>query len=196
MRTNLLTQLRSASVQIARSPSRRNASRRGVLLLVVLSMLVLFMLIGTAFLMSSSQEQKTAKHMSKDKRVGNFATKNLDRGLLQILRDTENPYSAVRYHSLLRDLYGTDGLLGVIYSPSKHGFDSTRRPSHAVLRRQLRITRGRQCGRSGTDQWSVHRYLCERKSVSIYRCRQCTNRLFGSVRCISQFTGFTKCFET
>ncbi len=118
MRTNLLTQLRSASVQIARSPSRRNASsRRGVLLLVVLSMLVLFMLIGTAFLMSSSQEQKTAKHLSKVDRVGNYGTKQLERGLLQVLRDTENPYSAVRYHSLLRDLYGTDGLQGVIYTP-------------------------------------------------------------------------------
>ncbi len=109
MRTNLLTQLRSANVQIARSPSRRNVSRRGVLLLVVLSMLVLFMLIGTAFLMSSSQEQKTAKNMAKDMRVGNFATKLLDRALLQVLRDTDNQYSIVRYHSLLRDLYGTDG---------------------------------------------------------------------------------------
>src|SRR3954465_11989809 len=118
MRTNRLTQLRSASESFTPLPSRRNASRRGVLLLVVLSMLVLFMLIGTAFLMSSSQEQKTAKHMSKNMRVGNFATKELDRGLMQILRDTENPYSAVRYHSLLRDLYGTDGFLGIIYTPT------------------------------------------------------------------------------
>ncbi len=97
---------------------RRRPPRRGVLLLVVLSMLVLFMLIGTAFLMSSSQEKKNATNAAKDKRLGNYATKSLDRALLQVLRDTDNPYSVVRYHSLLRDLYGTEGFQGVVYSPA------------------------------------------------------------------------------
>src|SRR6478672_486018 len=58
----------------SRSHRTPRASRDGVLLLVVLSMLVLFMLIGTAFLMSSSQEQKTAKNLSKVDRVGNYGT--------------------------------------------------------------------------------------------------------------------------
>jgi hypothetical protein len=95
-----------------RSP---RSSRRGVLLLVVLSMLVLFMLVGTAFLMSSNQSRIAMKHEAKGDRVGNYATKLLDRALMQILRDTDNPVSVIRYHSLLRDLYGTDGFQGVAY---------------------------------------------------------------------------------
>ncbi len=89
--------------------------RRGVLLLVVLSMLVLFMLIGTAFLMTSSQSRDAAKGSAKKNRLGNHATKELGRALLHVLRDTENPHSAVRTHSLLRDFYGTDGFQGVTY---------------------------------------------------------------------------------
>lgn len=90
-------------------PFARRSSRRGVLLLVVLSMLVLFMLIGTAFLMTSSHSRDAAKGSAKKDRVGNHATRLLDRALLQLLRDTENPHSVVRTHSLLRDLYGVDG---------------------------------------------------------------------------------------
>ncbi len=58
--------------------------RHGVLLLVVLSMLVLFMLIGTAFLMSSSHEQKTAQNLSKVGRLGNNGTKLLDRAASRV----------------------------------------------------------------------------------------------------------------
>src|SRR4051812_37679651 len=91
------------------------SKRRGVLLLVVLSMLVLFMLVGTAFLMSSNQSRVAMKEAAKEDRVGNYATQLLERGLLQVVRDTDNPNSAIRYHSLLRDVYGTDGFQGVIY---------------------------------------------------------------------------------
>ena len=38
---------------------------------------------------------------------------------MQLLRDTDNPHSAIRYHSLLRDLYGTDGFVAEVYSPSR-----------------------------------------------------------------------------
>ena len=95
----------------SRRPRRQPArsSRRGVLLLVVLSMLVLFMLIGTAFLMSSGQSKKASVAAAKNNRVGNNGTRLLDRALLQVLRDTDNQNSVVRYHSLLRDLYGTNG---------------------------------------------------------------------------------------
>ena len=67
------------------------------------------MLIGTAFLMSSNQYRKGMKEQAKQDRIGNYPTKLLDRAVMQILRDTDNPQSAIRYHSLLRDLYGTDG---------------------------------------------------------------------------------------
>src|SRR4051812_48931002 len=88
------------------------SSRRGVLLLVVLSMLVLFMLIGTAFLMSSNQSRIQNKEAAKQDRLGNYATKLLERAMFQIVRDTDNQASVIRYHSLLRDLYGTNGFEG------------------------------------------------------------------------------------
>ena len=106
--------------RIARGPRRARSSRRhrrGVLLLVVLSLLVLFMLLGTAFLMTSSQYKSGAASSAKLNRVGTFPTKSLDRALMQVVRDTDNPYSVVRYHSLLRDMYGADGFEGTVYSP-------------------------------------------------------------------------------
>lgn len=95
----------------------RSSDRRGVLLLVVLGMLVLFMLIGTAWLMVSSQSRTQAVHAAKVNRVGNKPGELLDRALREWLRDTDRPNSVIRYHSLLRDLYGTDGFQGVIYRP-------------------------------------------------------------------------------
>ena len=96
-------------------------------------MLVLFMLIGTAFLMSSSQYRHAAQSSAKMDRVGNHPSDLLDRGLMQVLRDTNNPQSVVRYHSLLRDMYGVDGFEGVVYSNSSDCFQyldpsSTSRP--------------------------------------------------------------------
>jgi hypothetical protein len=93
---------------------RSRPERRGVLMLVVLSVLVLFMLIGTAFLMTSKHENDSAKGYAKDDRVGNKPDKELDRALRNLLRDTENPHSVARYHSLLRDLYGGDGFQAVV----------------------------------------------------------------------------------
>src|SRR5262245_57892448 len=93
--------------------TRRGQARRGVLLLVVLSLLVLFMLIGTAFLMSSNQYRGAMKANAKQDAYGNYPTKLLDRAVMQVVRDTDNTQSAIRYHSLLRDLYGTDGFEAV-----------------------------------------------------------------------------------
>ncbi|MCH2119269.1 MAG: hypothetical protein MK161_16395, partial [Pirellulales bacterium] len=95
--------------QRRRQARLRRRHRRGVLLLVVLSMLVLFMMIGTAFLMTSDMYRKGSKAAAKEGRVGNPPRELLDRALYQLLRDTNNQFSAVRYHSLLRDMYGTDG---------------------------------------------------------------------------------------
>ncbi len=86
-----------------------------MLLLVVLSLLVLFMLIGTAFLMSSNQYRRGATAAAKLDRLGTPPTKLLDRALMQVLCDTGNPRSVVRYHSLLRDLYGSEGFEAEVY---------------------------------------------------------------------------------
>ncbi len=110
------------------------SSRRGVLLLVVLSMLVLFMLIGTTFLMTSNSERVAAKHSGRAGRLGNTPSKLLDRALMQLLRDTENPASVMRDHGLLRDLYGTDGLQGIIYSPPANQAFDPARPAQQVTR--------------------------------------------------------------
>jgi hypothetical protein len=80
-------------------------------------MLVLFMLIGTAFLMTSTSTSENAKNSARNHRLGNNASPILERALIQLLRDSENPNSAIRYHSLLRDMYGTDGFVAEVYSP-------------------------------------------------------------------------------
>ncbi len=101
------------------SRRRLRARRRGVLLLVVLSVLVLFMLIGTAFLVTSSQYRTSAKVLEKANRTTFQPGDLVERALMDVLRDTNNPYSAIRYHSLLRDAYGTDGFVARVYAPSQ-----------------------------------------------------------------------------
>ncbi len=90
----------------------RPSARRGILLLVVLSMLTLFLLIGTSFIMSANQYRRANKTLSdvpapSENRLQQ--TDLLDEVLGQLVRDTTNKYSALRYHSLLRDMYGADG---------------------------------------------------------------------------------------
>jgi hypothetical protein len=99
---------------IPRSKSRAPRNRKGVLLLVILGMLTLFLMIGTAFIVSSNQFRQANKSYTK---VGE--QKNLEasqKGFLgevinQIIRDTNNQSSALRFHSLLRDMYGSDGMI-------------------------------------------------------------------------------------
>lgn len=112
----------------------RSSDRRGVLLLVVLGMLVLFMLIGTAWIMVSSQSRTQAINAAKVNRKGNKPGELLDRALREWLRDTNRPNSVIRYHSLLRDLYGTDGFQGVIYSPKEDLAFNTVVPAQQVTR--------------------------------------------------------------
>ena len=119
-------------------------------------MLVLFMLIGTAFLMTSSQSRDQAKTAAKADRLGNHATKLLDRALLQVLRDTDNPYSVVRYHSLLRDLYGTDGFQGVDLPAQARSTLTLAAPiGQANSLRRMRIA----TAAAGSDAGSIHRHL-------------------------------------
>lgn len=111
LQTRRLMQSRRSRI-LARG--RRN-DRRGVLLMVVLSMLALFLLLGTAFLVSSQFYADTAKEASKLNRTNNNPADLLERAMLQVVRDTNNQNSAIRYHSLLRDVYGNDGFIGRVY---------------------------------------------------------------------------------
>ncbi|QDT70803.1 hypothetical protein MalM25_37590 [Planctomycetes bacterium MalM25] len=94
--------------------TQRAADRRGVLLLVVLSMLVLFLLVGTTFLITSGQYRTQSKVVEKANRSTFQPADLLERALMQLVRDTNNPSSVIRHHSLLRDLYGVDGFVGRI----------------------------------------------------------------------------------
>jgi hypothetical protein len=97
--------------------TRRRPRRRGVLLLVVLSLLVLFLMIGTAFIITTKQSEKSAKAFRKaaENQTSEAARGNLlDDVLLQLIRDTDNPQSVLRSHSLLGDLYGNDGFRGTV----------------------------------------------------------------------------------
>ena len=92
-------------------------SRRGILLLVILGLLTLFLFIGTAFVVSTNQFRLANRSYQQ---VGNeenlSATQHgfLDEVLNQLIRDTNNQNSVLRYHSLLRDLYGTEGFTATI----------------------------------------------------------------------------------
>lgn len=101
--------------------ARRRSERRGVLLLAVLSILVLFLLVGTTFLITSGQYRTASKVQEKAVRTTFQPADVLERALMQLLRDTNNPSSVVRYHSLLRDLYGVDGFVG---RPADTGFSA------------------------------------------------------------------------
>ncbi|MEQ8849125.1 hypothetical protein [Botrimarina sp.] len=91
--------------------ARRPRDRRGVLLLVVLSLLTLFLLLGTTFLVTGNQYRTASSVVEKANRTTFQPADLLDRALMQLLRDTNNGTSVIRYHSLLRDLYGVDGFV-------------------------------------------------------------------------------------
>ncbi|QDU58268.1 hypothetical protein Pan181_45010 [Aeoliella mucimassa] len=88
--------------------------------MVVLSVLALFMVLGTAFLISSRFAATGSKVSAKLNRTENNPTDLLERAMLQVLRDTNNPNSSIRYHSLLRDVYGSDGFTGRVFVPSNY----------------------------------------------------------------------------
>ena len=96
--------------------SRPRRARRGVLLLVVLSMLVLFTLIGVTFVLVASRARITACRDARGEQYGDDYRKQLDEIFAQVVRDTTNPNSSARGHSMLNDEYGVDGVTATILS--------------------------------------------------------------------------------
>jgi hypothetical protein len=95
-----------------RSRPQAAASRRGVVLLIVISLLVLFALVGIAFVIYAESQANTARIW----REGETAQRpDMDPELLlsyflgQLVYDTDNPFSALRGHSLARTMYGKAG---------------------------------------------------------------------------------------
>ncbi len=88
---------------------RTRLQRRGIILVVVLGMLGLLALIGVTFATFSGQAQVNARNYAlSDTRPdpGHL----MDFALAQLVNDTNNPQSAIRGHSLKRDMYGNDAV--------------------------------------------------------------------------------------
>src|SRR5262245_2052916 len=81
--------------------------RRGVALIVVLAVLGLVALVGITFVGLSGQARISARNFAQA--LNDPEPKDLMYfAVSQLIRDTSNPLSAIRGHSLLRDMYGND----------------------------------------------------------------------------------------
>jgi len=109
---------------------RKNKRRRGVVILIVLSLLVLFTLLVVTYAIVSGQYRRAAEAFARQELLGVHPQKDLDRAFYQILRDTPQRTSAVRYHSLLRDYYGEDGFRGQLIVDSSVIQDWNTNPAH------------------------------------------------------------------
>src|SRR4051812_3504108 len=87
----------------------RGARRRGIVLVLILGMLGLLALIGVTFATFAGQSLVNARNFTQGQGA-NSAEQYMDFALGQLINDTNNPLSALRGHSLLRDMYGNDSL--------------------------------------------------------------------------------------
>ena len=81
--------------------------RRGIVLVLVLAMLGLLALIGVTFATFSGQARINARNFMQSV-LRPQADELLDFALLQLITDTGDPRSAIRGHSLARDMFGND----------------------------------------------------------------------------------------
>src|SRR4051812_44348041 len=87
----------------------RGARRRGIVLVLILGMLGLLALIGVTFATFAGQSLVNARNFTQGQGA-NSAEQYMDFALGQLINDTNNPLSALRGHSLLRDMYGNDSV--------------------------------------------------------------------------------------
>jgi hypothetical protein len=99
--------LRSALAPAVRGPARP----RGVVLIVVLALLALLALVGLSFALLAGGEEVAARQYHQAARPDRPQLSPEELILYavgQLVADTDNPLSALRGHSLLRDMYGND----------------------------------------------------------------------------------------
>ena len=88
-------------------PNQGKRGRRGIVLVLVLGMLALMALIGITFATFSGQSRISARNffqsMNQPQR-----DELMDYALSQLISDTPDRQSAIRGHSLARDMYGND----------------------------------------------------------------------------------------
>ncbi len=85
------------------------AKRRGIVLVLVLGMLGLMALIGVTFATFAGQSLINSRNFQQGVSRPQ-AEVLMDYALAQLINDTNNPLSAIRGHSLLRDMYGNDSV--------------------------------------------------------------------------------------
>ncbi|MDY0170576.1 MAG: hypothetical protein RBS80_28810 [Thermoguttaceae bacterium] len=98
----------------------RHNTRRGVLLLVILALLAMFGMVAVTFVVVASQARIAAEAHQRLDEVTDPPDKLLNSALLQVLRGSNNPASAIGPHSLLEDVYGNDWVGSAISSASQY----------------------------------------------------------------------------
>jgi hypothetical protein len=86
-------------------PAAKGKPKRGVILLMVISLLALFVLIGVTYSILAMNYRQSTELPLRQEEYGDLPEKEFDLVLGQLLHDTF-ARSALRYHSLLGDLYG------------------------------------------------------------------------------------------
>ena len=101
------------------SSASRASGRRGIVLVLVLAMLGLLALVGITFATYAGQS-RINNRLFMQSLFQPQADELLDFGLAQLITDTNDVRSAIRGHSLARDMYGNDTLGNTIlsFSPS------------------------------------------------------------------------------
>ena len=100
--------------------SRRNhRSRRGIVLVLILGVLALMAVIGVAFATFSGQSRISARNFAQSVNQPQ-RDELMDYALEQLIGDTADIRSAIRGHSMARDMYGNDGNFNG-YVPSRPG---------------------------------------------------------------------------
>ncbi len=108
--------------------SRNIHRRRGITLLFVISLIVLFLLMGATFVVISGNFMRVSEARTNLEVRGDSAPTILNRALMDVLRGTTNPNSALNTplpsspavpsdHSLLGDMYA-GGFKGIVGGPS------------------------------------------------------------------------------
>ncbi len=89
------------------APSLALARRRGIILILVLAIIALLALIGVTFATLASQSKISARNFAQSLLLPQSA-ELMDFGLQQLIADTGDVRSALRGHSLARDMFGND----------------------------------------------------------------------------------------
>jgi hypothetical protein len=123
-------------------------------------MLTLFLLIGTAFIVSANHYRQTQKTLARLTETSNSTIDQddlLNEVISQIVRDTHNQNSSLRFHSLLRDMYGNDGMFTVAanatwaYDPNSTGPSDPNPTDSQFMQIQLPTTAGTVLNHFGLD---------------------------------------------